>query len=187
MIKGSQNIQESKNNFLTLQFETFVNNILNSQLELNYQYKFFLWGGVFSYKDDLKIMKEMLLAGVKGILPRLLSVYNLTVEDYKCTTDYLDVLDIEIIQDATKVAQEELSKQNKIKKIQEEEKKVGRTEIDENDIENDNTAISKDEGNNVSDIKEFSAKCIKCGKLLEEEEEFICNECLEELYDERIE
>ena len=187
MIKGSQNIQESKNNFLTLQFETFVNNILNSQLELNYQYKFFLWGGVFSYKDDLKIMKEMLLAGVKGILPRLLSVYNLTVEDYKCTTDYLDVLDIEIIQDATKVAQEELSKQNKIKKVQEEEKKVGRTEIDENDIENDNTAISKDEGNNVSEIKDFATKCIKCGKTLEEEEEFVCNECLEELYDERIE
>jgi hypothetical protein len=35
---------------------------------------------------------------------------------------------------------------------------VGRTTIEDTEIENDSTAASKDSGNNVSDIKEFKGE-----------------------------
>ena len=50
---------------------------------------------------------------------------------------------------------------------------VGRPSIDEGEIENDNTAKSRDAGNNVSDNKDFSQglKCKLCGEPLQETEE----------------
>ena len=64
---------------------------------------------------------------------------------------------------------------------------TGHTKLDEDEITNASTATSADNGTNVSDIKEFSiAKCAICGKELDYGEEGICDECLEEKYDERI-
>ena len=70
--------------------------------------------------------------------------------------------------------------------------------MNDDDVVNDNTGTSSDMGNNVSDIKEFSTTlnlsnnsdsrvCHNCGKDLEPEEECICDECLEQMYDERLE
>ena len=70
---------------------------------------------------------------------------------------------------------------------------VGRPKLNDTDIENDNTGTSADMGNNVSDIKEYSTKnfsqksrCVICGAELDYEENNICDECLETLYEERI-
>ena len=56
-----------------------------------------------------------------------------------------------------------------------------------------NTGTSADMGNNVSDIKEYSSKnfsyknrCVICGAELDYEENNICDDCLETLYEERI-
>ena len=77
----------------------------------------------------------------------------------------------------------------------ESENPVGRPPMDENDIENDATAASRDAGNNVSDIKEFAleGKCIICGADVDEGH-IICEECEAECqieergeYDEKIE
>ena len=72
-------------------------------------------------------------------------------------------------------------------------KSVGRPKLNDTDIENDNTGTSADMGNNVSDIKEYSAenfsqknRCVICGTELDYEENNICDECLETLYEERI-
>ena len=73
------------------------------------------------------------------------------------------------------------------------EKSVGRPKLSDTDIENDNTGTSADMGNNVSDIKEYSSKnfsyknrCVICGAELDYEENNICDDCLETLYEERI-
>lgn len=175
MIKGSQALQESKVSFLTLQFEKFMNNTINETLDLDFDYKFFLWGGCFSWKDEVKIIKELVVSGIQGMFPRLLSVYNTSLEDYKTSCDYMDVLGITI-------GNIDLKKENLGVK------KKGRPETDENDIENDNTAISKETGSNVSDTKEFSLDaCIKCGEELEDDEELICDDCLEDYYNQRVE
>ena len=174
MIKGSQSLQEEKMQFLTLQFERYINNLIKKELGLVFEYKFYLWGGIFSWKDDFKIVKELLISGLQGMLPRILSVYNTTLEDYQTCCDYMDVLGIVVNNN------DKLEKGNS--------KVVGRPETDENDIENDNTAISKETGSNVSDNKEFSSDtCIKCGEELEDDEELICDDCLEEYYSQRIE
>jgi hypothetical protein len=181
MIKGSQSLQESKVSFLTLQFEKFMNTTINEYLDLDFDYKFYLWGGCFSWKDDIKIIKELVISGIKGMFPRLLSVYNTSLEDYQTSCDYMDVLGISFI-----VPKEELISTGSNEKTP--IKKVGRPETDENDIENDNTAISKETGSNVSDTKEFSSNtCIKCGEGLDDDEELICDDCLEEYYSQRIE
>ena len=44
-------------------------------------------------------------------------------------------------------------------------------------------------GNNVSDIKEFSAnshKCLSCGVEIEDDD-YLCDDCLETLYEQRLE
>ena len=90
--------------------------------------------------------------------------------------------------------------------------KVGRPSVSDSDVENDSTGASKDAGNNTSDIKEFSSEfsvgfvspneykvdipddkdefvrpvCAKCGKELERDEEYICDECLENYFGERL-
>ena len=93
---------------------------------------------------------------------------------------------------------------------------VGRPSLSDSDVENDATATSKDAGNNTSDIKEFSVgidgssqyqtmqtyvqipddsdieeflrtpQCAMCGKDLESDEEYICDECLESYFAERL-
>ena len=73
-------------------------------------------------------------------------------------------------------------------------KQIGRPKLNDTDIENDNTGTSSDMGNNVSDIKKYSSSdlkdkdgiCIICGKELNFNENKICDDCLETMYQERI-
>ena len=63
-------------------------------------------------------------------------------------------------------------------------KKVGRPTVGDN-VENDNTATSLEQGNIVSDIKKFNNKtCVKC--VNDTDGEILCDECLETLYQERL-
>lgn len=145
MTKSTQAISASRNHYLTLQFQQFLNNVINNQFDLKYQYKTTLWGDIFDTSDNLKMAKELLQNGVTSMLPRVLSAFNQSVEDMKTINDYIDVSGIVIYARNTE------SKTNQKSATQE----VGRTTIEEKDIENDSTAASKDSGNNVSDIKEF--------------------------------
>ena len=150
MTKASQAIAASRARYLTLQFEQFLNNVVNNQFELEHQYKITIWGDIFN-SDELKIAKELLQNGVRSLLPKVLSSVNLTVEDHRCVCDYLDELGIEVYY------RYENQINNTKEKIQEntEEKKVGKPKMEVEDIENDSTAASVDAGTNVSDIKEF--------------------------------
>ena len=182
-VKAAEAIQASKNDYLTRQFEQFLNNIINENFNLNYQWNITLWGDIFYWRDDAKITKEMIIQGGKGLLPRFLSSQDMTPEDYKGSMIYLDTLGIKLVRDTDAV---------------EEKNPVGRPKLNDDEIINDNTGTSSDMGNNVSEIKmsqkfdeinlnlEESHICSRCGKTLDSHESFICDECLDQLFEERI-
>ena len=162
--------------YLTRQFENFLNYAVNNEFNLKYDWKITLWGDIYHWRDDVKIAKELLSGGVKSVLPKILSAEDMSLEDCICTSDYIDSLGIQF-----NAKEEQISNP------------VGRPTLDDDQVQNDNTAISKDAGNNVSENKEFSVNinldkmsvlsenfCASCGKKLENNEEFLCDLCLEE-------
>ena len=182
-VKTAQIIAESKAEYLMLQIQECLNNIINKKLNLKYKFKITVWGGSFTFEEHEKILKEMIYNGYTGLLPRLLSIEDQTIEDYVSTSNYLESVNIyDKFMPMSKITQE-----SKNDDENQAPQKRGRKPVGDN-VENDNTAISLDQGNNVSDIKEFNSTnyCIKCGTEIEENE-FLCDDCLEEEYDYRIE
>ncbi len=135
-VKAAEALQASKNDYLTKQFEQFLNNVINENYNLKHVWRVVLHSDIFYWRDDSKMVKELVLQGATGLLPRLLSFYDQTLEDYKGSTIYLDTLDIKL--DTGDY---------------EEKNPVGRPKLEDDEIINDNTGISNDMGNNVSEIK----------------------------------
>lgn len=168
MVKGAQLLAASRARYLTLQFKQFLSNVINEGFGLKNTYKVIIWSDIYD-KDRYKLMKEMLLAGYKGLLMPVLSYFDYSVTDYQSSCAYLDALGLEVTV-----------------KVQDSEEKgsVGRPALADDEIENDNTALSKDAGNNVSEVKTFaniSNFCINCGRELEEWEDFTCASCRERI------
>lgn len=190
MTAASKQLVASQCDYLTRQFENFLNHMINNHFDLQYDWKITLWGDAYHWKDELKIDKELLAGGMTAILPKILSASDMTLEDCICTTDYIEALGIKIQKEETSSLNEE--KDSKGDKNGE----VGRNPLNDEDVDNDNTAISKDAGNNVSELKEYKTQillssidqdvCVICGKNLNEYESYICDECLESQYEERI-
>lgn len=184
-VKTAQQLAEAKAEYVMLQVQSCINNYINRRLGLKYKFKVTIWGGRFTYLDELKYYKELLISGVPSVFPRILSAANQSVSDADAITNYMDSLGF---YDSKFRPFSTLNKES----VQGsdfdngEEKKRGRKPVGD-DLENDNTANSLDLGTNVSDIKDFSANiCHKCGKSMIEDEQFICDSCLDELYQERI-
>lgn len=176
MTVAAKQLAASHCDYLTRQFENFLNYAVNNKFNLKYDWKITLWGDIYHWRDDIKIAKELLSGGVKSVLPKILSAEDMSLEDCICTSDYIDSLGIKFD-----------------KKEEQISNPVGRPTLDDDQVQNDNTAISKDAGNNVSENKEFSVNinldkmsvlsenfCASCGKKLENNEEFLCDLCLEE-------
>ena len=135
-VKAAEALQASKNDYLTKQFEQFLNNVINENYNLKYNWRIVLHSDIFYWRDDSKMVKELVLQGATGLLPRLLSYYDQTLEDYKGSTIYLNALDVKLDT-----------------KNYKETNPVGRPKLEDDEIINDNTGISNDMGNNVSEIK----------------------------------
>lgn len=178
-VKTAQKLAEAKSEYIMLQIQDCLNYIVNNKLGLKYKFKITLWGGLFNAENDIKIMKEMAIAGYTAVIPRLMSGFNLNMEDCVSIGNYLESIDF------YKHCKSMASLGKEDEKIGE-TKKVGRKPVG-NDLENDNTEISISQGNNVSDIKEFSgiSHCLKCGEPVENGE-FLCDDCLEEEYEIRL-
>lgn len=204
-VKAAQAQQASKNDYLTRQFEGFLDQFVNKFFNLKHQWKFNLWGDIFYWRDDAKMTKELFFAGAKGLLPKLLSSEGYSLEDYRSATLYIDALDIKIESNEQKLQKEALNNQlttaklniaNKNNSTSGSSNPTGRPKLDDTAIENDNTATSADMGNNVSEIKETTSftqilaldhkNCVVCGAELYQEEQRICDQCLETLYEERL-
>ena len=174
-VKAAQYIQAARIDYLTRQYENFLNEMINKNFDLKFQWKVSLWGDIFNIREDIKILREQVVSGLEGFIPKLLSANGMTVDDYQQAKAYLKALDIKV--------EKVLDQENLIANP------VGRPKLNDDEITNDNTGNSSNAGTNVSDIKEFSyniKKCQICGKELNEDEDVICNECLEEMYESRI-
>ena len=147
MIKATQYLYESRCDYLTLQYEKFLNLIINKYLGLKYNFKCNIWGGVYSWRDEVKTLKELIQNGNIGFMPKLLSAYRMTIDDYKLQYDYVDILEIYKKEEKTSAGGNVNTKPN-------EKKSVGKPPLDDGEVEDDNTAASKEQGGNVSDNKE---------------------------------
>lgn len=146
MIKGEQMLHESRTEYMTLQYTKFINLIINKYLKLDYEFKVIIWGGVYTWRDEVKVLKEMIQNGNIGMFPRLLSAYRMTLEDYALQYDY--VKSMNLFEFNIQLIGRSGSDSNKTP-----DGKVGRPSLSDVDIENENTASSIEGGQNVSENK----------------------------------
>lgn len=183
-VKTAQQLAEAKSEYVMLQIQNCVNNYINKRLGLKYKFKVTIWGGRFTYLDELKYYKELLISGMPSALPRILSAANQSVSDADSIVNYLDSLNIYDKIRPFSTLNKEIVTNGSFDTG--EESKRGRKPIGD-DIENDNTGNSLDLGTNVSDIKDFSANiCHICGQTITDDETFVCDHCLENLYQNRL-
>lgn len=174
-VKTARDLAMAKARYIVSQFENAVNKIINTSFELDYEWKVHFWGYCFDELDDIKTMKEMILSGMKGLLPRLLSAYDLTLEEYQTSYDMCEALGLKIIKDEliyqvennnkmqdkaleNSLEQQQISIKNKVVDTGvNETKKVGRPTKTDDELESDATAASRDTAND-SETKEFSKK-----------------------------
>jgi len=167
--KAAEQIKEAACDYLSRQFEGFLNETLKTY-NLNYDWTIKIYGGIFSWRDDVVGIKEMILNGAKGLIPKYLGYYDLTVEDFKGGQQLVDLYDInflmdkkqeeaDIITDST-IKTASANTQVDLQKEQEKEDEkinsnsVGRPTIPDKDVDNDNTDKSRNQGGNVSENKE---------------------------------
>lgn len=168
-VKAQQMIQAARVDYLTRQYENFLNEMLENNFGLKYKWEVHLWGDIFNIREDIKILREQVISGLEGFLPKLLSANDMSIEDYVASQNYLKAYDIKVIKvndtEMTEKAQKQALTVAKTKTTTTTTKSssesdiknsVGRPKLSDSEIENDNTAASADAGTNVSDIKEFS-------------------------------
>lgn len=174
MVKGAQLQAGSQYDFVTKQFQTILNNNLQTWAGLKYKWRVILWGDIFTFENTVKLLKELVAAGATFLLPKLASAFDLTMIDLQAIGEYVEVFKI-------------YDKFKPLSYAAQQEKKLsttgaGRPSLDDGDVTNDSTAASKDAGNNVSDIKEFTAQgiCLLCGEPTEEGH-ILCANCEAEM------
>lgn len=171
-IHTAQKLQASKSDYLTRQFEDWLNSVINSSFNLKETWKVSLFGDIFTDDDTYIKTKELFIAGAQGLLPKVLAYEGMTIEDYMGADNYMDILGIEIKSQAQalaeKTADADISIQKSLAKTKgvttgtstgtstststsTTTKSVGRPSVSE--PENDNTDASKSEGSNVSENK----------------------------------
>jgi hypothetical protein len=89
-VKGAQLMEESQHNFVTKQFESVLNLIINNLIGCKYKWKLHLWGGIFTFDSEMKRDKEMWTGGATFLLPKIASAYGLNVRDISAITSYVD-------------------------------------------------------------------------------------------------
>lgn len=166
----------SQQNYVTLQFRKVMNYILQHKLGFKYMWKIDIWGDIFNIDNEKSRLKEIVAGGNTALLPKLMSAEGLSLRDTRSLTKYIKSLDF--MKDFKTYTQE--SKTDNL----ESDKKVGRPQIAEGNIENDATAASRDKGTNTSDNREqmaFSNICPVCGGP-KEQGQLVCENCEAEIY-----
>lgn len=225
-VKGAQLLEASKQDFVTRQFETILNMLINKHLGCEFKWKIFLWGDIYSLSEEVKRDKEMWQAGATFLLPKIASAYGMNVRDTKAAELYVKSMGVysemktltqetqmkqqeEMAEKNAKLAQEnakanaKLANQNKTVSAMgsktssstnttntdlktAEKKSVGRPAKSDSEVDNDNTAASKDSGRNTGEGRMYSSErhCIVCGSDDLEDGEFMCESCKEQYLEE---
>lgn len=178
-IRAAEKLKEAATDYLTRQFQNFLNQTLEIY-PLNYKWEVKLYGGTFFWDEDIIGVKEMILNGNKGMIPKYLGYYGLSVEDMAGSNQLVDTLDLEFLM-AKKQQETDMGTDSAIEIAEVSAKlnppvvggttgttttkpktksdtpkgvaKVGRPSKEGGDIKNDNTETSKNQGANVSQNK----------------------------------
>lgn len=186
-VKTAQLLAEAEADFVTRQFECVLNMTINELIGCKYRWVLKIWGGRFSFSDEIARDKELFVAGAGFVLPKLASAYDMSLREVKSTQEYIDVLGI---YDGFKTVTQVQQLENAMKQAQQ-TGKVGRPSVSDDKVDNDNTAASKDSGLDTSDTRSYDVlntrgyvsncfakgECIICHKPTDD---FICDECKEE-------
>ena len=185
-VKTAPLLAEAEAEAVTIQFEDVLNMIINDIIGTKYSWKLHIWGGLFTFADEVKRDKELFFAGASFVLPKLISSIGYTMRDTKAVHNYIDSLDIyNGFRTVTQVMQENINKKESITDDAP-KSSVGRPSKDDTEIDNDNTAASKDGGLDTADTREYAAKeptigvCVICGA---ECDGILCDDCRQK-YDE---
>lgn len=183
-VKTANMLSAAQYQFVVEQFRAALNNIIQNCIGADYKWKLDIFGDIFSEQNEKKFLKEMVAAGMKPFLPKLLAYENINMRDAQAVNHYISALGI--YAPLATLTMDHASKLNKetTKTDSEEDglpKQVGRPALDDDDIESDETAASREKGSNVSENKDIYAanKCAICGADLDDDEDIFCDECRE--------
>ena len=183
MIKGAQLLAESQYEYVTKQFEVAINTVLNKWCGCKYYWKLNLWGGIYTFENKVKILKELAASGATFVLPQLASAFNKSLTDVRAINGYIEANKLYEGFKTLGWAQSTQNAQARGGSTQD-SNGVGRTALDDTDIENDSTAQSRETGANITELKEdYVAQhiCPLCGSEDVEDGHFLCSECEEKM------
>nr|DAG53667.1 MAG TPA: portal protein [Caudoviricetes sp.] len=183
MIKGAQMLAESQYDYVTRQIETATNTVLEKWCGCKYKWKLKLWGGIYTFDSQVKNMKELVSSGATFVLPRLASAYDMSLRQVRGVSSYIDENKLYDKFKTLGWAQSIQNAQARSSSTQD-SNGVGRTALDDTDIENDSTAQSRETGANITELKEdYVAQhiCPLCGSEDVEDGHFLCSECEEKM------
>ena len=166
------------------QFAWACNIILKNMYEkgdLKYRWQFYIHGDAFSEKDEISAIEKSLSMGQIELLPKYLSYHDKTLLDAISDAEWVESSGI----------YEKFKPLVNSYSVSATEKTNGRPKADIDNIENDNTAASIDEGTNTGDMR-FSSEyttCPVCGKRFKiiDNSPFCSEECKEIYFKEMME
>lgn len=149
----AKQLAASQQNYVTLQLENVLNYIVNEKLGFKYHWTIKVWGDIFNVNDEKKYLKEIVAGGNWALLPKLMSGEGISMRDTEAISDYLNSLDFyKDFKTYTQISQQNIAaSQDAQENDTGESEGAGRPSMDDEDIENDATAASKDSGTNRSD------------------------------------
>ena len=147
MIKASEKIETRFIDFMYRQFEHFMEVVFEDILVLDYDWKFEMFGSVFTIDDEKNDLANKISTGHSYLLPRFLACYNLNLRNANIICDYIDDSGI---YDKLKTPPSAYQSSG------EQSNGPGRAEIDDDDVDNDNTALSKESGTNKIENRAYN-------------------------------
>ena len=154
-ITAAKLLAASQQNYVTIQFQKVMNFILQHKIGLKLRWKIKIWGNIFTIENEKKYLKEIVANGNIALLPKLMSAEGISIRDTKALTSYVKSFKFyDDFMTYTQLKASELAS-GESEVVDEEGNPVGRPPIDDGDVENENTAASKEAGSNTSDNREY--------------------------------
>lgn len=147
MIKASEKIEGRFIDFIYQQFKHFMNTVFETRLVTDYKWTFDIFGTIFRDKEDSAELLNKINGGHHYLLPKLLAYEGYSINTASCISDYVDASKL---YDKLKVPPTAFTQSG----AKPDGNGAGRKELSDDEVENDNTAISKENGTNKSENRE---------------------------------